>query len=404
MIIGVNGFAMVGQRSGIHLYAQDLLRALLAIDQTNSYVVWLPHGSGAEDGPAAPNLTRIVLSQSVRDPLQQVLWETVLLPVALRRQRVDLLFSPSHTLPPLMPRETIGAVTIHDLGFLHAPRTKTWRFRVFMRRMVRHAIDSANLVLVNSEHTRREVLAFGGRADHVVTTHLAAGAAATLPPSPSIVERVRARWGLGDTVVLAVGNIEPRKNLERLVEGVADVRDRLRRRVQLVLAGKSRRGLDRLRHAIRDHGLEADVIFTGYVPDEELSALYRYAAVCVYPSLYEGFGMPPLEAMLCGTPVVASKASAIPEVVGDAALLFDPYSAKGIADAIVAVLTDASVARELVARGAARGRRFSWEQTARATLDAFTHALSRSGERSAGFLVTGPDPGWPAAWPATGTG
>ena len=378
MIIGVNGLAISDQGSGVDHYIQHLLRALLAIDRTNRYLVWLPPGSGAADGLRAPNLTRIVLSRSAHDPLRQVFWETMLLPAELRRRPVDLFFAPSHTLPPMIPRETVTAVTVHDLCFLRYPRTKTWRFRAYMRWMVRHAIDNANLVIVDSEHTRRDVLAFGADADRVVPIHLAAAAGVAVPTAPEEIELVRARYRLRDTVVLAVGDIEPRKNLERLVEAVAQVRSRLRRRVQLVLTGKGRRGLGRLHRCIRHHGLDADVVFTGYVPDEELGALYRCAAVCAYPSLYEGFGMPPLEAMLCGTPVVASRATSIPEAVGDAGLLFDPYSPAAIADAIVEVLTNERLARDLVVRGAAWARRFSWEQTARATLGAFTSALARN--------------------------
>jgi glycosyltransferase involved in cell wall biosynthesis len=242
--------------------------------------------------------------------------------------------------------------------------------------MVRRAMQRASLVAVDSEHTRADVIAaFGVPANRVVTIPLAAAARFRDPVAPAVSERVRQRYGLRDAVVLAVGDIEPRKNLQRLVQALAMLRDRDRLAPQLVLVGKLRRGVDALRRSIHAHGLADAVVLTGYVCDDELAALYRLARVCVYASLYEGFGIPPLEAMMCGTPVVASNAASVPEVVGDAALLVDPYSVRDIADAVGRVLTDAGLARALVARGHDRARRFSWEATARRTLDAFTEAV-----------------------------
>jgi glycosyltransferase involved in cell wall biosynthesis len=376
--IAVNGLPMTEQPSGVGHYVYHLLRALLAVDRANSYVGWF----SSDGAPAAllegPNLTKLTASGPVRHPIGQVFWESAMLPLALRRRPVDLFFSPSHTLPPFLPPGTATMVTVHDLSFLHHPETKTRRFRLYMQWMVRHALRRASLVAVDSEHTRRDVIAaFGAPADRVITIPLAAAARFGEPVEPAVLERVRRRYGLQAGAIVAVGDVEPRKNLRRLVEAVALLRDRENLRPQLVLVGKPRRGVEALRRAIDERGLGDAVVFTGYVPDDELAAVYRLAGVCVYPSLYEGFGIPPLEAMMCGTPVVASNAASIPEVVGDAALLVDPYSVDEIAQALARLLTDDTLRRELIARGHTRARCFSWEETARRTLEAFAQAVRR---------------------------
>src|SRR5213075_1932368 len=180
-------------------------------------------------------------------------------------------------------------------------------------------------------------------------------------PREEDVIRVRERYQLHDPFVLYAGNVKPHKNLERLIEAFHLVRDRGLDRLKLVLIGDDISRYAALRRAVHRHQLHQYVRFLGYLPGETLAVMYRLAGVFVFPSLYEGFGLPPLEAMASGTPVVTSNVSSLPEVAGDAAVLVDPYDPSAIADGICRLLTDVALRQELRRKGLARAREFSWE-------------------------------------------
>jgi glycosyltransferase involved in cell wall biosynthesis len=186
-----------------------------------------------------------------------------------------------------------------------------------------------------------------------------------LEPDPEQVARVRERYQLEEEFVLYVGNIKPHKNLERLIEAFARVRRQGFEQLKLLIIGDEISKHQSLRRAVHRLKLHKHVRFLGFVAFETLAVLYRLAGVFVFPSLYEGFGLPPLEAMACGTPVVTSNASSLPEVVGDGALMIDPYDTDSIADGIRQVLTDSTLRGTLRARGFAQVRRYSWEVSAR---------------------------------------
>jgi glycosyltransferase involved in cell wall biosynthesis len=192
------------------------------------------------------------------------------------------------------------------------------------------------------------------------------------PPSEEHVARVRERYQLDRGFVLYVGNIKPHKNLVRLIESYDQLRRRGFEDLKLLIIGDEISKLPALRRAVHTHKLHKHVRFLGYLPDETLAVLYRLAAVFVFPSLYEGFGLPPLEAMACGTPVVTSNLSSMPEVTGDAAVLVDPYDVDSIVDGMERVLRDPALSAQLRAKGIARAREFSWERSV-----ARTHELYR---------------------------
>jgi glycosyltransferase involved in cell wall biosynthesis len=196
------------------------------------------------------------------------------------------------------------------------------------------------------------------------------------PPNPEEMERVRERYQLDGPFILYAGNIKPHKNLERLIEAFHS----LRRgggfdTVRLLIIGDEISKYATLRRAVHRHKLHKYVRFFGFVPDETLASLYRLASVFVFPSLYEGFGLPPLEAMASGTPVITSNVSSLPEVVGDAALLIDPYEPESIADAMRRVLTDAALRDQLRARGFQRAREFSWDRSVRRVREIYGEVL-----------------------------
>ncbi len=343
---------------GIGTYVRNLLRHLARQDaETEFVVVCRPQDSPfvAELGPNFRALPETAPPYSVREQLQ--------VPLRLRRERLDVFHAPHYVLPPLTSCRSV--VTIHDCIHLMFPQYLPGRGAYwYARTMLRAAVRRADRVLTVSEASKRDILRF---------FPVPAGKVEVVPngiderfycePSPDEVARVRERYLLHGPFLLYTGNIKPHKNLERLIEAFARVRGRGLDDLRLLIIGNEVSRYPSLRRTVHRHKLHTYVRFLGFVPDQMLAILYRLARVFVFPSLYEGFGLPPLEAMASGTPVVTSNVSSLPEVVGDAALLVDPYDVEALADAIFRVLTDEALRAELVARGRARARQFSWERS-----------------------------------------
>jgi glycosyltransferase involved in cell wall biosynthesis len=287
--------------------------------------------------------------------------EQVKIPLALRREGVTLFHAPHYVLPPLVTCRSV--VTIHDCIHLMFPQYLTNRFALaFARSSIAIAARRAIRVLTVSESSKRDILRFvdvpPGKIDVIYNSYDERFA---IEPREEDVVRVRERYQLHDPFVLYAGNVKPHKNLERLIEAFDLVRARGLDRLKLVLIGDEISKYAALRRAVHQHRLHKHVRFLGYMPYETLAVMYRLAGVFVFPSLYEGFGLPPLEAMASGTPVVTSNVSSLPEVAGNAAVLVDPYDPEAIADAIYRVLTDDVLRCGLRQKGLARAREFSWE-------------------------------------------
>jgi glycosyltransferase involved in cell wall biosynthesis len=224
-------------------------------------------------------------------------------------------------------------------------------------------------ILTVSEASKRDILKFFNvPPEKVVVVYNAIDERFSCEPLPEDVARVRARFQLDQRFVLYVGNIKPHKNVERLIEAFQALRRRDLHDIKLLIIGDEISSFPALRRAVHRHKLHKHVRFLGYLPDETLAILYHLASVFVFPSLYEGFGLPPLEAMASGTPVVTSNVSSLPEIVGDAAILVDPYSVDAIEDGMRRVLTDPILAADMRRKGLLRARQFSWQQSVAKTL------------------------------------
>jgi glycosyltransferase involved in cell wall biosynthesis len=275
-----------------------------------------------------------------------------------------------------------SVVTIHDCIHLlfpqYLPNRMAWRYA---RYMMGSAIRHSAVVFTVSDASRSDILRFYPWADpdkvHVVPN--AIDTELLEDPGEEEMERVRERYQLHGRFVLFAGNVKPHKNLERLIRAFAIVREQTAHDdLQLLLIGDDVSRYGSLRRAVEATGLRQDVRFFGFVPPATLAALYRMASVFAFPSLYEGFGLPPLEAMSCGTPVVTSRISSLPEVVGDAAILVDPYSAGDIAGGISRILDDDDLRAQLVQKGRERARAFSWDRSVRAIHAGYLKALGRT--------------------------
>jgi glycosyltransferase involved in cell wall biosynthesis len=270
----------------------------------------------------------------------------------LARRRPGLFYSPGFNAPPTCPVPFV--FTVFDLIHLQIPEESGTRKRLYYRLHVKPAVKRARAVLTGSEYSRAQIVEWSGvDADRVVVIHGAAGEEFT--PDGEIHEP-------GYPYLLYVGNHKAHKNLARLVRALAQLRER--QSLRLLLPGPVEPELSAL---ARTSGVADRLVFLGQVPDERLPALYRGAVAFVFPSLYEGFGLPPLEAMACGTPVVSSLATSLPEVVGDAAVAVDPLDVDSITNGIDRIVGDEQLRRQLRARGFAQAARFSWDDTAQRT-------------------------------------
>ena len=354
---------------GIGTYIRNLLRQLARLDRQTEFVV-LCHPDDREGLGSLGENFRPVPETSKNYSIS----EQIRIPLALMREQVTLFHAPHYVLPPLVPCRSV--VTIHDCIHLMFPQYLPNRFALaYARTSIELAARRATRIMTVSESSKRDILRFVDvKPDKIDVIYNAFDERFGVEPREEDVVRVRERYQLHDEFVLYAGNVKPHKNLERLIEAFELVRKRGLDHLKLVLIGDEISKYAGLRRAVHQHQLHKYVRFLGYLPEETLAVMYRLAGVFVFPSLYEGFGLPPLEAMASGTPVVTSNVSSLPEVAGDAAVLVDPYLPQAIADGIHTVLTDETLRRSLRQKGLARAAQFSWEQSVRRVLDIYRDA------------------------------
>jgi glycosyltransferase involved in cell wall biosynthesis len=364
MIIGIDASrATVKRRTGTEVYSVHVIQEMLRLGQGHRFRLYTngapPQGlfDEAELGPA-----------EVRSMPLRRLWTHVRLSSEMLIHAPDVLFVPAHVLPLIHPRASV--VTVHDLGYLSHPEAHKPADRRYLDWSTRWNAHQAAVVLADSQATRDDLVrAYGAREDKIRVVYLGRDESLTQVTNPLRLASLRAKYDLAQRYLLYVGTLQPRKNLQRVVQafgricgrpGLADV--------QLVLAGKQGWLYESLFEQVTREGMGERVIFPGYIPDADLPALFSAATAFVFPSLYEGFGIPVLEAGECGVPVITSNTSSLPEVAGDAALLVDPHDVDAIADAMYRLVTDPELSAELRRRGHENVKRFSWEKCARETL------------------------------------
>ena len=351
---------------GIGTYIRNLLRQLARIDQRTEFVLLCREA----DAPALK-----ALGEHFRPVVETAgnysIAEQFRIPLALKREGVTLFHAPHYVLPPLT--RCASVVTIHDCIHLMFPQYLPNRLAyAYARGSIALAARSATRIMTVSESSKRDILRFVDvDPDKISVIHNAYDERFGVEPEEDDVVRVRERYQLHDEFVLYAGNVKPHKNLERLIEAFQLVRRRGLDHLKLVLIGDEISKYAALRRAVHRYQLHKYVRFLGYLPEETLAVMYRLAGVFVFPSLYEGFGLPPLEAMASGTPVVTSNVSSLPEVAGDAAVLVDPYDPHAIADGIYRVLSDEALRRDLRGKGLQRAHQFSWESSVRRIHDIY---------------------------------
>ena len=378
MRIGIDMAAAINQRAGIGRYARGVLGALAPLVARDWVLEVAPcPNADAYDGP----LPCFARGRRALLPLRErelwIAWQRLRLPLPpdLLAPRLDVFYNPDFVLPRLAYAP--GVCTVHDLGFMTVPDCAFPKLRELLLRAVPWALERSRLVIAVSEHTRRDLIGLLGLPPERVRVAGNAPDALFRPVHDEAwrsAERRRLSLPEGP-FLLAVGTIEPRKNLARLLAALALLRER-GRTLSLVVAGREGWLYEPIYEAVERLRLRSQVRFIHGPTDADLLALYNLAAVMVFPSLYEGFGVPPLEALACGAVVVCSNASSLPEVMGDAALLIDPYDTEGMARVIERALDDAALRADLAARGPVQAARFTWDAAARSVLSALREAAA----------------------------
>lgn len=365
MRIAIDAHTVGTQLAGNVTYITSLIEGLARIDQKNEYTLYVMEPAAIEMYQDRwPNFQ--VRRFKHRSRILRYFYS---FSSQLRLYPADIFFCQFNA-PPFCPAKIVTA--IHDLSFEHLPETFTKKSSTQMKITIRRTAKNAKHIIACSEYSRQDILkTYEIAEDKVSTVHLAAPEWYAPVKDTAELARLRAKYDLGESYILGVGSIQPRKNLVRLIEAYASLVKRGIDMPKLVLAGKKAWLFEDSVAATAAHGVEDRVHFTGFVPDEDLIGLYTGALCFVYPSFFEGFGLPPLEAMQCGTPVIAGSLTSLPEVVGDAGLLVDPFDVDSIANAMERVVTDADLRDELIAKGLVQAEKFKWEHAARKTLDIF---------------------------------
>jgi len=375
--IAIDAHSVGAELGGNESYAINLIEALARIDQTNLYTLYVTKPAAIERfADRWPNFA--VRRTLPHTPLVRI---PLTLSRELRRHPVDLLHV-QYTAPPFAPCPIV--TTIHDLAFEHLPETFNRRSWMQMRLTVRRTARRAAHIITVSDYSRDDIIrTYKLPPERITVTPEAAGESFSPVTNETELKRIRETYGIQKNYVLSLSSIQPRKNLVRLIEAYSCLRAvRPEGKLpQLVLVGK--RGW--LEHetfrAAERSALGKEILFTGYVPERDLAALYSGAICFVYPSYFEGFGLPVVEAMQCGVPVIVGNQTSLPEVVGDAGLLFDPFDTQALVNALTVVLENSEYRAALSAKGLERSRHFNWQNTALMTLGVYERAVKRKGAK-----------------------
>ncbi len=390
MHIGINAqllsFSQNYRNGGISRHIRSLLTALaqwLGNDPNShannyQYTVFV-NGQDVVERLAAehPQITYVPVPWPESRPASRVVWEQLTLPSLIRQRHIDVLHSPANVLPELLPGNCAGVVTLHDLAFLRFPHILTRAKRIYHRTFTIRSLQRATMVITVSESTRRDAIELVGMpAERLQTVYPCIDERFSNVIGEKEIATFRQERGLAQGFLLYFGTLEPRKNLVTLLEAYTQLRNERAIAEKLVIAGGRGWLYDAILEKVQTLELASEVIFPGFVTDEEQALWYRAASVFVYPSLYEGFGLPVAEALVCGTPVVTSNVSSLPEAGANVALTVDPHNVEAMAQALYKALTDQAFRQYCQTMAPLVAQRFSAQAMVEQTVSVYEQAAA----------------------------
>jgi glycosyltransferase involved in cell wall biosynthesis len=365
MKIGLDGSrAFLKNKTGTENYSFQLLKHLAILDRENTYFVYLRQGSGVRSKDFPPNFRLI----EINFPR---FWTQAGLSLQTFQDRLDILFVPAHTTPLIKMPGLKTVMVVHDLGAEYLPGTHQLKQRIYLKAITKYQLKTATKLIAVSESTKKDLVSkVGIRSEKIKVIYEGLDSDQYISIKGDALANILSKYVLKKgKYFLFLGTIQPRKNLARLIQSFNDFSLTDKDDLNLVLAGSKGWLSEEIYALPKTFGIEKKVKFLGHVPDEDLSGLYSGALAFVFPSLFEGFGLPILEAMACGVPVITSNTSSMPEVAGNAALLIDPENGEEIAKSLKKISEDRVLREDLIKKGLKQVQKFSWEKCARETLD-----------------------------------
>jgi glycosyltransferase involved in cell wall biosynthesis len=374
MRIGIDASPILKERAGVGNYTYQLIKCLSRLDRVNQYVLFYCHHQNVRDRIMKlenPNFE----SRTIRFPIKimKMFWASIRRPKVDRWVgKVDLYHSTAFYLNPITNGKSV--LTIFDVNFLAMRKFTLWSGRWHFAPKMKDYTKRCHHIITVSESSKREIIKYLNVPEEKISV-IYGGYSDIFKPKTDdrLSGEVKRKYNITGNYLLYVGTLEPRKNLKGLIQAYTQCQ--AKKDFLLVLAGGKGWKYEHIFRLVDKLQLQDQVIFTGYVEEADLPGLYQGASLFVYPSFYEGFGLPPLEAMACGLPVIVSNTTSLPEVVGDAGVYVDPNDVEQIAFSIDTVLSDSELRRNLTQRGSERARLFSWEKTAKATLQLYEQVV-----------------------------
>ena len=365
MKIGIDATSLCRKLTGIESYALNLIKEILKSGLDLEFIILFRKEVHPELAQFRNKAKFLICPFK-----QQILCEQVWLPFIAVREKVDLMHFPAF--PPGILTFIKFVFTIHDANVWRHPETLSWKGKLYFKPLTILGAKRASSIITVSESSQR------GIANHtnipinkIINTYEGISESFRLLSNSNIVESIKFKYNLLEKIILSVNSIEPRKNISRLLDAFSILKKKSGFIHKLVLVGRQAWGQNEIADKVKCLKLENDIIMLGYVPIDDLIALYNFADLFVFPSIYEGFGLPPLEAMACGVPIVASKIPTLQEIIGDAAVFIDPYDANDIASKIEGVIGDSRTYADLREKGLKRVKLFSWLKVVEKTIDVY---------------------------------